>query len=755
MTSDMLQLTKQELEAKDALTPKLNYLTERVVNAVPFTTVPHRMKCTIAVSQITNFAAQFKRNVVLWDDTQVPINAISFIIAGSGLGKDSSVRAARKCFSPGFDLIENARQQKVINDAIDEATRLGEESPTEEAVYKEYLKPVPPIDIMPTTGPGLVQHVNDIGALGISSGFMYAGEFSDELASNADMLENIKTLAEIYDLGVKEAKYTKGAEHRSAAIDGQPVSALFVGSPGHILYDETTKKKFHVAFMSKLARRSWFCYTPEKLPEPVFSSLQKFWDYEDAIEDEAKQARAAMMDDVNRITKTNLDKVGQPITVSSEVKNLFRIYKRYNNDLVDSLPNQESTYALIRRHLQWKALKLAGAYAILDEVDEINEHHYIDAIRFCELLDKDMETFEADLSKSTHERFSDYIRTETKSDGKAVISTHDMKKKGFLSSVSRNKLQELISLCAGYDPDGIYTIVNEGGAIQYERVIKTDELTVSYKHIDATPVDNALIANDPEALSKAKEQIAMGATYGYEAEKTKFDQLHILLQQPFAYSPFEFRNGTRGRNNIMGGTKWLVLDVDQSSIRAENTHFYLSDINHYVVLSSDPNNEYKYRIIIELDSYVELSAVAWKQFYLRIAEDLALRVDPVPQSQIFFSYGERPMWYTTDAQPLETRDYIMAAREAESEKASISIKSLQPNQRKAILSDPLTHFQYAYEAPYGSASRNIIRAMYYLRDIGGTLEEAIELYKDIQSYWEDPFDSARSDSMVRQIEGMF
>ena len=86
MHSNMLQLTKTELESKQALTPQLNSITSRVVEAIPFPTVPYRMKCVIAVAQITNFAAQFKRNIKLWDDTLVPINAISFSVAGSGLG---------------------------------------------------------------------------------------------------------------------------------------------------------------------------------------------------------------------------------------------------------------------------------------------------------------------------------------------------------------------------------------------------------------------------------------------------------------------------------------------------------------------------------------------------------------------------------------------------------------------------------------------------------------------------------------------
>ena len=107
-------------------------------------------------------------------------------------------------------------------------------------------------------------------------------ELGDELATNPDMLENIKTLAETYDVGDKEVKYTKGVESRSSEIKGQPVSALLVGSPTYILYDEPTKKKFQIAFMSKLARRSWFCYIPEVLSEPDFDSIESFLEAENS-----------------------------------------------------------------------------------------------------------------------------------------------------------------------------------------------------------------------------------------------------------------------------------------------------------------------------------------------------------------------------------------------------------------------------------------------------------------------------------------
>jgi len=298
------------------------------------------------------------------------------------------------------------------------------------------------------------------------------------------MVENIKTLSEIYDTGDKEIKYTKSAEFRSKAINGQPVSALFVGSPGHILYDEATKKKFHIAFMSKLARRSWFCYAPDKIDEQIFDTLEEFWAYEEAIEEKSKHARISMDVESRSIAEHNLKHQGTCISISKEVERLFKVYKRYNNDFADLLPNQESTYALIRRHLQWKALKLAGAFTIMKCENQVSSASYIEAIRFCETLDGDMEIFEKDLNKAPHELLVDYFHTKTLVDGASEISTHDLKKQGFMNNISKTKLKEMVALCAGYDRNSVYSVIHDGAAIHYEPIIKTNVINVTYKEID-------------------------------------------------------------------------------------------------------------------------------------------------------------------------------------------------------------------------------------------------------------------------------
>lgn len=730
----MLELTKAELDQHDALTPRINPLTQRIVDAIPFPTVDPRMKAVIAVSQLTAFASQFKRNINLWDGTPVPINAISFVIKGSGYGGDSSVKVARKCFKPGYTIIDNTRKSQATKRAQDKARAAGEELPGEYEVYCKYMQSVPPIDIMPTTGPGLIQHINDIGDLKLSSGFLYCGEFSDELAYNPDMMENIKILSEVYDTGDKEAKYTKGVDSRSGTIEGQPVSALFVGSPGHIIYDEATKKKFHVAFMSKLARRSWFCYTPERIPEPTFDSVKELIAFKAELETKSAQAIAAMSETVNSVTRYGITTAGNDIDTSYEVFELFTTYQRYNDDLVNSLPNQDSTYALIRRHLQWKALKLSGAFALFDQSDIITAEHYLDAMRFCEVLDKDMQLFEHDLNKAPHERFSDYAKTKVDSNGIAIISIHDIKKLGFLQSVAKTKLQELTTLCTGYDQSGIYSVVNGAGAIQYEPIIKTDVLGISYKPINTDQLNAAIHTGNADLIRDAKHRISLTTANGFEVADTTFADLGQLLSGDFAYSPFKFRDGVRGKDNIIGGTKWLVLDIDTSVVTAEEAHFMLSDVNHHVALSSDPSNNYKFRILLELDSVVELSPIAWKHLCANVADDLGLQADPLPQSQPFFSYANRRIFTNVDGEPLSSRDYVIRAREA-AEAKEHKQTHLSPAVAKQQLQDEMETFNYAFECKNGTGSRNIFRMIKHAKELGATLVHILVLIDDVNDYW--------------------
>ena len=748
----MLELTRAYLQERNAFSPEQSPFISQIAKTIPFSTVPDRMKLTIAVSEIMTFASQFRRNIQHWDGTPVPINAISFVVTASGQHKDSSVRAARKCFSLGYKAITTKREQLAKTAAI----RLAQESG--ETDYAPFYKPPAPIFMSPTTGPGLIQHINDIAEYPLGAGLLYAGELGDELATNADILENIKTLAEVYDVGEKEVKYTKGVDSRSAEIKGQPVSALLVGSPTYILYDEPTKKKFQIAFMSKLARRSWFCYIPEVLAEADFDSIEAFLESENSQDFDAINLQESIAAEINSITQHQLPRADTLITIDRTVVDLFKVYKRYNTEVAANELAPSSVSALVRKHLQWKALKLAGALALLSCSDIITADHYLDAIRFCEVLSTDMELFESELNKLSYERFADYIQTCVDSTtGKASIDIHNLKKKGFIPNTTNPKvrLKELITPAAVYDKLGIYTVSDDGTYIHYERIHQTDTLLVSIKPIDNSRLFAAIASGAPkETIDDIKGLIATSATYGYDCEEASFADLSQLLQGNYAYSPFRFRDGVRGKANITSGAKWVVLDIDSSIITAEEAHFMLSDINHHIALGSDKNNHFKFRVLLELDSSVEVDAVVWRNFYLAIANDLALTVDPLPQSQIFYSYWEDdrpPIYSITDASPILVRDYLMAAHEAAERAPSTVAKTLSTSQKKALLADELTTFSRAFNARNGEGSRSLIwAAKYAFYDLGMPKDEVIQLLHRINNYWVYPLPEDRFNNTVIQ-----
>lgn len=173
----ILDITRSELEQCDALSPKINTHIRHISEAISDPRIPMTMKSVISATQLIVFASQFRRNILLWDNTLVPVNTISFCIAGSGMGKDSAVHASRKCFKSGYDLVLETRKAAEIKRAIKIAIA-NDEDPEQakiEEIYKKYLRPLPPIDVMPTTGPGLIQHINDTSDLELTSCFLYTG----------------------------------------------------------------------------------------------------------------------------------------------------------------------------------------------------------------------------------------------------------------------------------------------------------------------------------------------------------------------------------------------------------------------------------------------------------------------------------------------------------------------------------------------------------------------------------------------------
>lgn len=738
---------KKILTDLDAFSNEVPAVVQRIADAIPFNSVPDRMKYTIAVSEMVLYASHFRRNILHWNGSIIPINSISFVITASGQYKDSSVSAARACFASGYKTIDAKRQELAKQSAIKRATEAGVDNPQMYQNYKEFYRAPNPLFAAPSTNEGLVQHINDLANDGIGGAFMYSGEFGAELTNSKVFQENLQLIAEIYDMGNKDVKLLKGRENQSSTITSFPMTALFAGSQSNILYDETIKKIFRNEFTTKFARRSNFCFIPEDLPvESYNDDTAKLIAAKRTGNQEAIEARQQVSEAIDIITTEQLKLLGKPLDVDEKVFELFVIYENYNAQTAETISKLYPISTLVRKHMQWKALKLAGAIAIFYQHDKILESDYLEAIRFCEMLDKDMTLFEIELAKEPYEIFADYMKSMAENN-KAFCSVHELRKLGYIpaSGNSIQRLKELCYLAASYDQLGVYTYTERG--ITYERIIQTDQLTFSFKPIDISGIQSAIASGNPTAIKRAKGIVGASAAEGLEIATATFEELANILTGTFAYSPFEFRDGKHHADYLIPTTKWLVFDVDKSHLSATEAHQILIDINHHIALTADASNEFKFRIFVELDSAVELNPIAWRFFYESIANELGLTVDILPQSQMFYSYGAESTLSVTDGSPVYVRDHVMYANDKAANNEPV--KPATKAQLEAQVKDPYTTFNYAYECRNnGAGSRTLIRAAKHAKDLKFTKEQIIALMQDINDYWVMPMDEERFEKTI-------
>ena len=556
-------------------------------------------------------------------------------------------------------------------------------------------------------------------------------EFATELSSpSQNLVLNFQLLSELYDEGKKEVKVIKDKERQSKEIKNLPVSGLFVSSPDNILFNETNKKKFSLEFTSKLARRSFFNYNKEAVKKKVYPGVKEMIEDTLRMQSNSITLREKFDEIFKSVALYQLDKHNTPLKVSEEANYLMTMYQLYNKEKAELVPLKYPITRLVLAHLYWKALKLSGAIAMLKEKDIIDVEDYVEAIKFVELLNNDMTEFEKDLIKEPYELFKDYVATlALDKDNSCFISLHELKKNKFINGNGNlaNKIKDFVALVSSYDKDDVYSGDDKG--ITYIKIVKSPTIGISFKEC----------SGDKETRSK-------NSSNGFTYSEITFKDLADMLKGDYAYSPFKFINGIRTKSNVEGSIKWIALDVDKSIFTDLQMHEILKEFNHHIVRTSDKSNAYKFRVLLELDSYVKLDDIQYKSFISSISEYLSIDADILPRSQIYFSYKDRDILSVTNKTALEVRDHLINAYEKNYERVDISTYST--SQKQALLQDLQGTFNYAFEAKDGEGSISLIRAARHAKDLGMSKDEVLNLMKEINSYWSIPMDRVRFENTI-------
>ena len=685
--------------------------------------IPFKLKLAIVLSELITFSSHLRKPIELHDGTIVPTNAIVFALSASGTSKDKALNAVRKSLSYAYLYIEDCRNEFAKAKAESAARFDGADAND----WANYYRAPKPLQSGLGTVEGLMHHFAEIAENPTGAGSIMTSEIGSELQNNGIMVDIIKTISVAYDLGNIPPKIVKSHENQTSAVKGLPVNALFFGSQDALLYDNQIKSKFRLVFNTQLARRSIFAFTPETPEKLKITSIDQLSEYRAKERKRVSEAQNKL----NKMTGELVDDIDHtPLKVTDEAMTLFDVYLEYNQLVSDEMPNKFPIAKLSRRHKQWLSLKLAGTYAILLGDNELNETHYAFAINTVELLADDLSNFEYELVKEPYEQFSDYCRLKAEN-GEFEISLHELRKQSYVTGTgsSKSRIEELCTLASSYDEHGSYTA--QDNKVIYKEIVKTDVIGVSYKIFETELKGKEL-----------KEFMNTNSKNGYEVLDTDFNDLENLLMENAIYCSFAFKDNVRSKENLIGGTKFVILDIDKSVLTDEEAHVLLDEYKHFIVRTSNPDNEFKFRVILELDSIVDIDERAWKPFVQEIASELGLIVESLPQSQIFLSFADRNILKNLDGKILQSKYLIDRAAQKTKDQPKPS-SSLPTKEKQTKLGDPRTTFAFAFECEPGERSNRIYRALALAIDLDADGDYVRNLGHEINDYLSKPMDKGR------------
>ena len=554
---------------------------------------------------LAKMASCMKATIVTKDRGEIPVNLYVLALATSGFGKGYSVNIVENEFLKGFktrfmeDTFAVISEQNLWNIANARAARNGTDQQEEfERVEKEFKQAGAfPFTFDSGTPPAVKQlrHKLLLSSCG-SINFQ-----ADEIGSNLLGVSDVLTLfLELFDQGLVKQKLTKNtAENtRTEELDGKtPTNALLFGTPSKLLDGAQTEDQFYSFLETGYARRCLFGFglhqrAGENMsPEEVFRRLTE----------------QTNVDTVNKWSNHfhNLADpavFGWKMVVEDEVAIQLLAYKIDCEHIADQLAEHEDIKKAELSHRYFKALKLAGAFAFVDQSVEVEMDHLLSAIK---LVEESGEAFQMILNREkAYVKLAKYIATVGTEVTHADL--HEALPFYKSSNSARNEMMTLATAW-GYKKHIIIkkSFVDGIEFFKGETLQETDinEIIISYSNHWA---------------------------YNYLEERVPFDQLHVLTQQDgMHWANHHFRNQHRTEENVIAGFNAIVLDVDEG-ISLDTAQELMKDYKFLLYTTKRHQTEGygdRFRMILPINYTLELDNEEYREFMKSIFAWLPFKTD--------------------------------------------------------------------------------------------------------------------------------
>lgn len=421
----------------------------------------------------------------------------------------------------------------------------------------------------------------------------------DEAGANlGSSVEALHAYLELYDKGLIRDKLVKSSSEntRFERIDGHtPSNLLMFGTPSKLLDGTRTEELFYELLEMGYARRCIFGFSNastknhiksvDELKRQLFNS-----DHDDDLE-ELNQHFSLLADP---------DLVNSQLTLTDDAIDLLLAYRLHCENTSATLSEFEAIRKAELEHRYFKVLKLAGAYAFVDNSKSITTNYVENAIK---LIEDSGEAFVQLLTpQKPYVKLAKYLSSVPH---EVTLADLDIDLPSFKGSKAQKDEMILMAIAWGYKNSIV--------------IKKSYADSILFLHADSIQETNL----DEVVLSYSKD-----ITTGYKADKVPFNKLDKLLTTAnYHWLNHHLKEGYRKEDNCIIGFNLLVLDID-GTCNLSTAQMLLKGYKAiYQTTKSHTDRDHHYRIILPLNYTLKLNAKDYKDMYNNIIQSLPFEVD--------------------------------------------------------------------------------------------------------------------------------
>lgn len=423
----------------------------------------------------------------------------------------------------------------------------------------------------------------------------------DEMGSN--LIANVEILnsfLELYDVGrIKQKLIKNTAENvRSEEIDGiTPANMMLFGTPDKLLDGGKTEEEFYSFLSTGYGRRCLFGFiksATNKLEHMDAKAILKM-----RTDKSNDQILSNVADQLGKLAEPQNH--GKNILVDEDVTLEIIEYERICAQRVANMPERDGIRRAEMTHRYFKALKLAGAYAFIDNSVYISMDHLYNAIK---LVEESGEALQDLLKRDKpHVKLAKYL-----ADAGTDITHADLIEdlNTFKGSAAVKADQIALATAWGYK----------------NNIVIKKSFVDGIEFLNADSLANT---NLEEMILSISDDVA----YGYENRKVPWSELADLGNETnMHWCAHHLNRGHRSDDNVIPGFNMVVIDVDDG-VSLDTAKFLLKGYKcmFYTTKRHQTDGEDRFRILFPTNYMLKLDSEDYKEFMKNFYDWLPFSVD--------------------------------------------------------------------------------------------------------------------------------